>query len=364
MAGISSSCARSAVDRRQLITLLAQLQQRYQAPGVSAAVFVAGSRAFSGGVGLADLETSMPQDGTTVFSIASISKMMTAVAVMQLVEKGSVRLDDEIQRYTPWFPRKHKPITVRQLLTHTSGIRHYRNDEDSDSGQWMAAFRHYPTLEESTRFWRDDPLLFDPGTRWSYTTYGFSLLQAVVETAGRSSFEDYLVQHIWAPSRMLATELDVAGRIVVHRGQGYFWDDKHLRLERSRDEDDSYKYAGGGVLSTDEDLCRFASALNAGLLLRPGTTAQMYQPQLAPSLKSFSDRTFVPSAGQGLGWDLNRDARGRAYVEHAGDNKGTVSHLINYWQQGVAVAIHCNVEPSQGLGQAAQRLAQLFLPGH
>jgi CubicO group peptidase (beta-lactamase class C family) len=361
MAGISSSCARSTADRRQLFTLLEQLQQHSQAPGVSAAVFIAGSRAFSGGVGLADLETAMRQDGNTVFSIASISKMMTTVAVMQLVEKSAVLLDNEIQAYAPWFPRKQRPITVRQLLTHTSGIRHYRNDEDSDSGRWMAAFRHYPTLEESTRFWRDDPLLFDPGAHWSYTTYGFSLLQAVVETASRSSFEDYLVRHIWAPSRMLATELDVAGRIVVPRGQGYFWDDKHQHLERSRDEDDSYKYAGGGVLSTDEDLCRFASALNAGLLLRPATTAQMYRPQLAPNVKSFSDPSFVPSEGQGIGWDLNRDAGGRAYAEHGGDNKGTVSHLINYWQQGAAVAIHCNVEPSPNLGQAAQRIAELFL---
>jgi CubicO group peptidase (beta-lactamase class C family) len=340
---------------------LARLRQECRAPGVSAAVFVGGQQAFSGGVGLADIETDTPQDASTVFSIASISKTMTAVAVMQLVDAGKVRLDDVIQTYAPWFPRKQRPITVRQLLTHTSGIRHYRDSEDSDSGRWMAAFRHYSTFEESTRFWRDDPLLFDPGTFWSYTTYGFSLLQAVVESASGSPFEAYLVEHIWAPARMLVTELDVAGRIVVRRGQGYFWDEKGLRLERSRDEDDSYKYAGGGVLSTDEDLCRYVSALNAGLLLKPATLARMYSPQLAPNVKSFSEPDFVPSTGQAIGWDRNHDADGRVYVEHGGDNKGTVSHLINYWQQGVVVAIHTNVEPSTNLSQAAQRLAQLFL---
>ncbi len=341
--------------------MLGQLREEYQAPGVAAAVFVSGREVFSGGVGYANIETNMVQDGNTIFSVASISKTMTAVAVMQLVEAGTVHLSDEIQMYAPWFPRKQRPITLHQLLTHTSGIRHYRDNEDSDSGQWMSAFRHYSTVEEATRFWRNDPLLFDPGTSWSYSTYAFTLLQAVVESASGMSFEEYLVRHVWAPAEMRATRLDVAGRIVVGREQGYFWDSARAKLERSRDEDDSYKYPGGGVLSTDADLCRFADALNAGLLLKPVLVAQMYTPQLSPHIRSYSERDFIPSKQQAITWDCGVDSKGRAYVEHSGANKGTISQLLNYWQQRVVVAIHTNVEPSPGLDRAAHRMAQSVL---
>jgi serine beta-lactamase-like protein LACTB, mitochondrial len=349
---------------QQLMDFLTQLRATLQAPGLSAAVYADGRLAFSGGVGVCDLETSAPQDGRTVYSIASISKTMTAVAVMQLVDAGKVSLDAPIQTYAPWFPQKQHPITVRQLLTHTSGIRHYRDNEDSDSGQWMDAFRHYATYEDSTAFWRNDPLLFDPGTYWSYSTYGFSLLQAVIETASGADFETYLRDHVWMPAGLLATQLDVAGRIVTHRGQGYLRDDKTGRLSRARDEDSSYKYAAGGILSTDEDLCRFAHALDAGRLLAPSTVAQMFSPQLPPTITSYSEHDFDPAREQAICWFRETDAQGRTYVDHSGDNKGIISQLTNYWQQGVIIALHTNVDPSPHLDAAAERIANVYLSGN
>ena len=141
---------------------LERLAAESSSPGVSAAVMVNGQLVFSGGVGVADLESEERQTGLTVHNIGSASKTQAVVAVMQLVERGKVRLDAEIQQYAPWFPRKSKPITVRQLLTHTSGIRHYKQNDFGPTG--VDAFRHYDNFEESTRFWRDDPLLFEPGT--------------------------------------------------------------------------------------------------------------------------------------------------------------------------------------------------------
>jgi len=87
----------------------------------------------------------------------------------------------------------------------------------------------------------------------------------------------------------------------------------------------------------------------------------MFRPQLGPQVRSFSERDFVPSRQQAIGWDCDVDGLGRPFVEHGGDNKGTVSHLINYWRDGVVVAVHTNVEPSPGLGRAAREIAQLFL---
>ncbi len=191
-------------------------------------------------------------------NIGSISKTQAVVAVMQLVERGKVQLDAEIQRYAPWFPRKAQPITVREILTHTSGLRHYREGEFGPAD--VLAFRHYERFEESTRFWRDDPLLFVPGTHWLYSSYGADLMQAVVESASGQPFETYLAEHVWRPAGMVNTQLDVASRIVAHRGHGYERNHKLGLLENAANEDVSYKYAGGGVISTDEDLCRFGHA--------------------------------------------------------------------------------------------------------
>lgn len=157
-----------AADESPALSYLKRWQAESGAPGISAAVSIGDKVVFSGGAGLADLQTGLPQTGTTVHNIGSISKTQAVVAVMQLVEQGKVQLDAEIQKYAAWFPRKEQPITVRQILTHTSGIRHYKEGEFGPAE--VMSFRHYDNFEESTRFWRDDPLLFAPGTKFSYST--------------------------------------------------------------------------------------------------------------------------------------------------------------------------------------------------
>jgi CubicO group peptidase (beta-lactamase class C family) len=238
-----------------------------------------------------------------VHNIGSISKPIALIAVMQLVEQGKVKLDAEIQTYAPWFPRKERPITVRHLLTHTSGIRHYKDNELSAEN--INLFRHYAQFEESTRFWRDDPLVFPPGTKWLYSSYGSNLMQAIVESASGQPFETYLLENVWRPAGMLNTQLDVTPRVVLRRGKGYRRNPKTGALENAVNEDVSYKYAGGGMLSTDEDLCRFGHALNTGVLLKPQTLAEVYRPQLPPELQA---------PKQGLIFQIGRDAAGRAYA--------------------------------------------------
>ncbi len=140
------AAASAAADAAR--SYLERWQAESGAPGVSAAVSVAGELVFSGGVGVSDLESGMPQNGRSVHNIGSISKTQAVVAILQLVELGKVRLDAEVQEYVPWFPKKQRPVTVRQVLTHTSGIRHYRDDEFEPGELWM--FRHYDRVEEST----------------------------------------------------------------------------------------------------------------------------------------------------------------------------------------------------------------------
>ena len=344
---------------------LVRLKERSGAPGVSAAVAVNGRIVFSEGIGSADVESGLLQTGTTVHNIGSVSKVLTTVAVMQLVEQGKVQLDAEIQRYAPWFPRKGRPITLRQILTHTSGIRHYRADELTRDNSNI--LRHYETFEESTRFWRDDPLLFAPGARYAYSSFAFDLLQAVIESASSEPFEQYMRRHVFGPAGMVDTQFDVSQRKVSRRGWAYTQNKSSGRFQRALNEDVSYKYAGGGMLSTDEDLCKFGHALNTGVLLKPASIAAMYRLQLPKNLQRFKPGSLTeppPAASQALGFRISADSHGHVHVGHPGTVKGTVSNFFDYFEEDVTVAVYANYDDKGvNLADYAEGLAALFYAG-
>lgn len=356
-----------ALDPNQVTRYLEQLHAKSGAPGMSAAIMVRGELVYSGGVGLADLEAGTPQNGTSVHNIGSISKTQAVVAIMQLVERGKIKLDAEVQLYVPWFPKKQAPITVRQILTHTSGIRHYRDGEFGEGD--ILAFRQYDNVEESTRNWRDEPLMFTPGQYWGYSSFATNLLQAVVESASGETFEDYLRRHVWEPAGMLDTQFDVPSRIVPRRGRGYERAPRNKRLVNAVQENVSYKYAGGGMISTDEDLVRFGHALNAGLLLKPATLAEMYRPQLRADIGYQPKENASPGEPvqrppvQALIWVINTDLKGRNYPNHSGSVKGTRSQLSNFKDRDVVVALHYNADgyPGADMEQVTEVLAGLAL---
>jgi len=333
-----------ALDPAAIRQQLEQLREASQAPGVSAAVMVGGELVYSGGVGLADVENAVPMDGGTVHNIGSVSKVLGAIAMMQLVEQGKIDLDAEIQAYAPWFPRKQAPITLRQIMTHTSGIRHYREGEFGEGD--VLQFRHYDDIETASRRWQDDPLLFAPGQYWNYSSYATNLLQAAIERASGQGLEDYLRAHIWEPAGMAATSLDVPMRIAPRRARGYLRDPASGELFNAVQEDVSYKYVGGGILASDEDLVRMGHALNAGGLLGEAAITEMYRPQLDASIVQMPSPDGTPAAGerpaQGLIWRIQQDAAGRRYFAHGGSVKGTLSYLVNYPEQDVVVAVHAN----------------------
>lgn len=310
------------------------------APGLSVAVVIDDQLAWSKGFGLADVENEVPARANTVYRIASISKPIAATAVMQLVERGRVALDDPIQKYVPAFPSKGEhTITVRHLLTHTSGIRHYRSSREMESRD------RYETVEEAFEIFRNDPLLFVPGSKYSYSTYGYNLLAGVVESASGLTFEPYLRQHVLDPAGMKETYLDHADAIIPHRARQYV---REGRILNAPFADLSNKWAGGGMLSTAEDLARFHIALDQGKLLKPETLRQMYTPA------RLTDGTATT---YGLGWAVSKDDRGRAWIAHAGGATGGTTYLLRDPQRKLAVALLCNVQNADGLGALAIRVA-------
>lgn len=342
-----------------ILRYMEQVRNETGVPGMAAAVGLKGAMVFSGGVGYAELDHRTPADGATVWNVGSVSKVLAAIAVMQLVESGKVSLDDRIQEYVPTFPEKQWPILLKHILTHTSGIRHYKDGEFGPYGLYEA--RHFDDINEAIGHFRDDPLLFEPGTRYFYSSHAFNLLQGVVETASGLGFEEYMRRFVWEPAGMSSSSFDVPSRIVNRRGRGYVRNDLGL-LVNPPYADLSYKYAGGGMLSTVEDLVRFAQAINDGTLMKPETVANLYAVHVDPVLQ------FRPNGEpqkqefkMALGFELDQDAEGRWYINKTGTVSGTRSVVLTYPEYDLVVAVQANALPFDSR-KYAQAIAQLYLP--
>ena len=210
-------------------------------PGLSVAAAAKGEILWAKGFGFSDLENKKPATSKTIYRYASISKPIAATAVMQLVEQGKVSLDVPIQRYVPTFPVKPEgEITLRHLMTHTSGIRHYRGLE-------MLNNRRYPTVEAALGIFKDDPLEFKPGAKYQYSSYAYNLLAAVVENASGKSFRDYLREKIFKPAEMTASDLEFLEEPVAERCRQYVRAGEDFKLAPMVDL--SCKWAGGGTIT-------------------------------------------------------------------------------------------------------------------
>ena len=181
-------------DAQQLRDYMEQVRNETGVPGMSVAIAVGNEIVFSEGVGYAELDNKVLATGRTVHNVGSVSKVLAVVPLMQLVERGEVDLDAAIQKYLPYYPAKQWPVTVRQVLTHTSGTRHYDGEEFGPFG--LLEMRHYGNFEEATMLWRDDPLLFEPGTYWFYSSHAMNLMHGIVENVTGVRFEEYCRKHV------------------------------------------------------------------------------------------------------------------------------------------------------------------------
>jgi serine beta-lactamase-like protein LACTB, mitochondrial len=295
-------------------------------PGLAVAVAVDDHLVYAEGFGYADLEERVPAWPTTKFRIGSISKTLTAAALMQLVEQGKVDLDAPVQKYVPSFPDKGAKITPRLLAGHLAGIRHYRGDE-------FLIFKHYDSVLKGLTIFENDPLVAPPGTKFSYSSYGFDLLSAVIESASGESFLDYMQRHVFTPLGLIDTTPDQNRSIIAQRSR-FYEREKDGTEENAPYVDNSYKWAGGGFLSTPEDLVRFASAL-----LHPGFLTEDSLNQLFTSQKTNAG----VETGYGIGWFIHKSQSGRRIYEHSGGSVGGTSQLIIYPDSRVVVALTTNL---------------------
>ncbi|MFN0105096.1 MAG: serine hydrolase domain-containing protein [Bryobacteraceae bacterium] len=309
---------------RRVETAVEAERARQGVVGLTAAVAMRGTTQWVGAFGKADLENDVAAKPATAFRTGSLAKPLTAVAALQLWERGRLDLDAPVQRYVPAFPEKPWRISVRMLLGHLGGIRSYRGEE-------MDSTAHYSDLQAPLRIFSLDALAHQPRTRYLYSSYGYNLAGAAVEGAAGVPFLDFLRENVLSPAKMYATRDDNAYDIVPNRTRWYSRT-KDGRVVNARLADTSNKIPGGGLVTTAEDLLRFAAAWEQEKLLKRATMRMQTERQ------KLADGG---ATGYGLGWSVSSLAGNQA-ISHGGSQQGCKTILAMFPELKLTITVLTN----------------------
>jgi CubicO group peptidase (beta-lactamase class C family) len=339
--GVENSDAAAAAEMNRILSDAFHSD----APGAAVLVVHKGEVVLRKGYGLADLELGVPIDPTHVFRIGSMTKQFTAVAVLQLVEAGKLRLDDQITQYVPDYPVGGNKVTLSQLLTHTSGIPSIEAQPE-----WLQSWRQDMTVPQLLAFTKDKPFDFPPGTDWKYSNTGYIVLGATIEKASGQSYADYIQTHIFAPADMTNSSYGSESRVIRGRIPGYSRDGKGWANAPYFSM--TQPFSAGGLLSNVDDLWKWEQALAAGKLVSPALLAEAYKPVQLPDGRA---------AGYGFGWQVGTLGK-HPTVEHGGSIQGFSSYELRVADEGFYMAILCNTEsPAVSPHTMAERIARLAL---
>jgi CubicO group peptidase (beta-lactamase class C family) len=346
----------NVVDQARQIARAGLLEQNL--PGLSVAVGVDGELAWAEGFGWASLEQRQGVTPDTRFRAAGTSMALTSAAVGLLVEQGKLKLDDEIQKYVPEFPRKQWPVTVRQLMAHQGGVQ---NDAGDEAPIGTRCSRTLDGLKLDN--FAENSLRYEPGTQSRLSRYGWVLVSAAVENAGGEPFFAFMRSKVLDPLAMRDTLPENWQEPIPNRATFYFprfAADTRYGPEYVREGDHSCWAGGAAYLSTPSDLVRFGMAMNRGTLLQPATV-RLLQTQQALT----SDEVVE----YGLGWSVGapsltltpRLAGETTRMAWAGDNQsiGGSSSLVVYPERGIAVAVMTNTTFAD-TWTLVQKLAEAF----
>jgi serine beta-lactamase-like protein LACTB, mitochondrial len=311
--------------RRQIAAvrpLVPKMKRAFAAPGLSTAIAANGKLVWSQSCGFADRERSRPVTRTTQFRVGSVSKALTAAAVARLDQEERLDVDDDIRTYVAAFPRRGPAPTLRQLGGHLGGIRHYEGGEAVNT-------RHYGSLEDSFRIFVDDPLVALPGEAFNYSSYGYNLLGAAVETATDSQFSNAVRAALLTPLGMKSTTVG-STRIGTTR---FYEVTGARRAVRAPRVDLSDRYPSGGFLSTAEDLVRLGIGVTDDSFLDKGSQALLFTSQRT--------RAGKPT-GYGFGFEVHDSPYGPV-AGHTGNVVGGTAFILVHPATRVVVAMATNV---------------------
>lgn len=325
------SCADSAAAFRRVVS---EFQSRQQNVAISVGVRHRGRTVFLEATGLASLEDSVPADATMAFSIASVTKAFTGVALLKLAEIGRIDLDAEIQRYVPDFPRhpSGRPVTLRMLAHHLGAVRHWGPERDE-----RLYARHFDDVHDILTLFRDDPWVPDlaPLTQYSYSSYGYNALAMAIQSASGTTFQEFLAQAILRPLHLESVRFDrpgLGGARRPSRYSRYDLADFHELTDapqRLPAWDYSHNMAGGGLIANVDDLLTFGRAMRASGILNAESLEELWA---QPSIQGVTSR-------MSFGWfPKARPPR----ISISGSNAGVQAGMSVWKEEDLVVVVLAN----------------------
>jgi CubicO group peptidase (beta-lactamase class C family) len=310
-------------------------------PGAAVIVVKDGKTVFRKGYGMANMELGVPIEPDMIFRLGSITKQFTAVAILMLAEQGKLSISDEITKYLPDYPTRGHKITIEHLLTHTSGIKSY-----TSIPEWRAQWRKDVPLKEMIDLFKDKPMDFAPGEKWSYNNSGYVLLGAIIEKVSGQSYQDFIEKNIFAPLGMKHSFYDSTQRIISRRVAGY--SRRGSNYQNAEYLSMSWPHAAGSLMSSVDDLALWDAALYTEKLVKHESLKRAWTP-------------YVLSNGKptkyGYGWGV-LSFEGYRVIEHGGGINGFTTDAVRLPDERVFIAILTNRDSgTAGLGHKIAMLA-------
>jgi serine beta-lactamase-like protein LACTB len=291
-------------------------------------------------LGYADIMNRIPVTDATKFRINSISKSVTSLALVKLLSEHKIDLDAPVQKYFPEFPEKPAPITIRQLAGHMAGFRDY---DESNPDDYIRTV-HYENAVQAVKIFENDTLLFKPGSRFHYSTFGWNLIGAIIEKISGKDYLAYMAENIWKPLGLENTYGDNIRTTIPDKSKFYDGTGEENGLG-----DLSYKYAGGGLLSTGKDLLKIGNEILYGSYIDPKLKKILFETQHTSDGKE---------TGYGLGWYTGRDRNGHRIWYHPGDSFSSSSCLLIYPDDEIVVSFLANAQ--SGVAFDIEKIGAVF----
>lgn len=331
----------------EVTSYIQQTMKERNIPGLSVAVMQADMVLFSKGLGYANLEHHVPVTTKSIFQIASITKMFTAIATLKLYEQGKIQLDNSIGNHLPDLPEKWHSITIRQLLNHTSGIKSFTSYEKipCDLGHDISDYQKGDVLKEVDCL----PLEFEPGESWAYGDTGYYILGLLIEMVAGQSYEKFLRSMIFIPLGMDDTRLFNYRDIITNRVDGYTFENGKFYNAKTFDFDE---FSNGGIISSVDDMIKMHIGLTTEKLLNKQTLALMCSPTRLRNGETIN---------YGLGIGLTSFKNQKRYGHNGGGGLGFSTSLTHFPEKNLTVIVLSNADqPTGTIGELANEIAAFY----
>ena len=322
----------------QVDNYLKSQMQQHRIPGLTLKIIRDGKTIKTAAYGRSNIELNVAAKPETVFEIGSITKQFTAAGILMLVQEGKLSVDDKISKHLKNTPETWGNITIRHLLTHTSGIKSYTGLNG------FQIWRHL-TQEQFIKAIGKEPMEFQPGDSWKYCNTGYNLLGYIIENVGGKDYWDFMGERIFQPLGMTATTKRLFSLVIPNRAAGY---EQTNRVWINRDTDLTEVFAAGAIASTVGDLAKWNAALDGDRLLNAASKEQMWTPV---KLNDGKTRTY------GFGWYVDA-VEGHKNIGHGGSTSGFSASIQRYPDDGLAVIILTNTD--EGIATTLARKVATF----